>query len=150
MKLSKDARAALAAATTNSGALEIREPATQEVESPPRRRFTRSRPSLSGTDAPPTTQSGMKRHRTESESVPLVPLDATARKVKKLQFVPLEEWYREPRDDRAGKEFYTLLQAAFFKAYEARGIQLSRHNVLDYRKLSCAAGRAQIEPHSHT
>ena len=37
MKLSKDARAALAAATTNSGALEIREPATQEVESPPRR-----------------------------------------------------------------------------------------------------------------
>ena len=33
-KLSKDARAALAAAA-NSGASEIREPATQEVESPP-------------------------------------------------------------------------------------------------------------------
>jgi hypothetical protein len=109
MKLSKDARAVLAAAAANSGALEIRELATQEVESPPRRRFTRSRPSLSGTDAPPTTQSGMKRPRTESESVPLVPLDAIARKVKKLRFVPLEEWYREPRDDRAGKEFYTLL-----------------------------------------
>ena len=39
MKLSKDARAALAAAAAaaNSGALEIKEPATQEVESPPRR-----------------------------------------------------------------------------------------------------------------
>jgi len=38
MKLSKDGRVALAAAAAaNSGALEIREPATQEVESPPRR-----------------------------------------------------------------------------------------------------------------
>ena len=52
-----------------------------------------------------------------------------------------------PRDDLAVKEFYTLLQAAFFRAYEARGIQLSRHNVLDYQKLSCAAGGAHIEPH---
>ena len=41
MKLSKDARAALAAAA-NSGASEIREPATQDGESPPHRRFTRS------------------------------------------------------------------------------------------------------------
>ena len=40
-KLSKDARAALAAAA-NSGASEIREPATQDGESPPHRRFTRS------------------------------------------------------------------------------------------------------------
>ena len=89
----------------------------------------------------------MKRPRTETESVPLVPLDATARKVKKLRFVPLVEWFREPRDERAGKEFYTVLHVAFFRAYEPRGIQLSRHNVLDYRKLSCAAGGAQIEPH---
>ena len=96
IKLSKDARAALAAAAANSGALEIREPASQEVESPPRRRFTRSQHSLSGTDAPPTTQSGMKGPRNETESVLLVPLDATARKVKKLRFVPLEEWFREP------------------------------------------------------
>ena len=109
MKQSKDARVALAAAAANSRALEIREPASQEVESPPRRRFTRSQHSLSGTDAPPTTQSGMKRPRNETESVLLVPLDATARKVKKLWFVPLEEWYRESRDDRTGKEFYTLL-----------------------------------------
>ena len=79
--------------------------------------------------------------------MPLVPLDTTARKVKKLRFVPLEEWFKEPRDERAGKEFYTLLQAAFFRAYEARGIQLSRHNVLDFRKLSVAAGGARIEPH---
>jgi len=31
--------------------------------------------------------------------------------------------------------------------YEPRGIQLSRHNVLDFRKLSVATGGAQIEPH---
>ena len=89
----------------------------------------------------------MKRPHAETALVPLVPIDATARRVKKLRFVSVEEWFREPRENRPGRDFYTLLQEAFFRAYEARGIQLSRHNVLDFRKLSDAAGGARIEPH---
>ena len=119
------------------------EPADQDIESPPRTRFSSSQRSCSAS----TTQFGMKRPRAETASVPLVSLDATARRVKKLRFVSVEEWFREPQDDRAGRDFYTLLQEAFFTAYEARGIQLSRHNVLDFRKLSVATGGAQIELH---
>ena len=106
------------------------EPADQDIESPPRTRFTSSQRSCSAS----TTQSGMKRPYAETASVPLVSIDATARRVKKLRFVSVEEWFREPQDDRAGRDFYTLLQEAFFRAYEARGIQLSTHNVLDFCK----------------
>ena len=111
------------------------EPADQDIESPPRTRFTSSQRSCSAS----TTQSGMKRPYAETASVPLVSIDATARRVKKLRFVSIEEWFREPRDDRAGRDFYTLLQEAFFRSYGDRGIQLRRHNVLDFRKLSIAA-----------
>ena len=98
-------------------------PADQDIESPPHTRFESSQRSCSAS----TTQSGMKRLRAETASVPLVSIDAIARRVKKLRFVSVEEWFREPQDDRVGRDFYTLLQ-------EARGIQLSRHNVLDFRK----------------
>ena len=50
----------------------------------------------------------------------------------------LEEWFVEPRDDDASADFYTLLQAGFYRAYELRGIQLSKHNMLDYRRLTHA------------
>ena len=126
-----------------SSTLRIMEPANQDIESLPRTRFTSTQRLCSAS----TTQSGMKRPHAETASVPLVSIDATARRVKKLRFVSVEEWFREPQDDRAGRDFYTLLQEAFLRAYEARGIQLSRHNVLDFRKLSVATGGARIEPH---
>ena len=93
------------------------EPTDQDIESPPRTRFTSSQRSCSAS----TTQSGMKRPRTETALVPLVPTDAIARRVKKLRFVSVEELFREPRENRPGRDFYTLLQEAFFWAYEAMG-----------------------------
>ena len=116
-KLCKKARVASAAGEARSGTLRIMLPADQDIESPPRTRFASSQRSCSAS----TTQSGMKRPRAETASVPLVSIDATARRVKKLRFVSVEEWFREPQDDRAGRDFYTLLQEAFFRAYEARG-----------------------------
>ena len=104
-KLSKKARVALAAGEARSGTLRIMLPADQDIESPPRTRFASSQRSCSAS----TTQSGMKMPRAETTLVPLVSIDATARRVKKLQFVSVEEWFREPRDDCAGRDFYTLL-----------------------------------------
>ena len=104
-KLSKKARVALAGGEAKSGTLRIMELADQDIESPPRTRFTSSQRSCSAS----TTQSGMKMPRAETTLVPLVSIDATARRVKKLQFVSVEEWFREPRDDCAGRDFYTLL-----------------------------------------
>ena len=98
-KLCKKARVASAAGEARSGTLRIMLPADQDIESPPHTRFTSSQRSCSAS----TTQSGMKRPRAETASVPLVSIDATARRVKKLRFVSVEEWFREPQEDRAGR-----------------------------------------------
>ena len=87
-KLSKKERVALAPGEARSGTLRIIEPADQDIESPPRTRFTSSQRSCSAS----TTQSGMKRPRAEIALVPLVSINATARRVKKLRFVSVEEW----------------------------------------------------------
>jgi hypothetical protein len=79
----------------------------------------------------------------------LIPVSITSSTswVKKRRFTSLEEWFVEPQDDDAGVDFYTLLQAGFYRAYECRGIQLSKHSVLDYRRLRQVAGGANIEEH---
>ena len=98
-KLCKKARVASAAGEARSGTLRIMELADQDIESPPRTRFTSSQRSCFAS----TTQSGMKRPRAETASVLLVSIDATARRVKKLRFVSVEEWFREPQEDRASR-----------------------------------------------
>ncbi|RLN27929.1 uncharacterized protein C2845_PM05G04620 [Panicum miliaceum] len=138
-----------------AGAFRIMDPDSQEEQSPPRRRSTRGRASPDEMDAPPTTRSGRKRACTEGEAeldaepeallhptwrLIQVPINSSASWVKKKRFMSLEEWFVEPRDDDAGRDFYTLLQAGFYRAYELRGIQLSKHNVLVYRRLTQAAG----------
>jgi hypothetical protein len=95
----------------------------QPVQTPPRRRSTRTRAQV--TPRPEGQRRGGRPPPRARGHPPVEHFDlrgATARQVQALRFVEVSRWFPPVRDSRASEGFYTPLQEDFYRAYVDSGI----------------------------
>jgi hypothetical protein len=119
---------------------------------------TSTTPASSATPAPapasaPPVPPPRFRERDETEVHPLVSdprlfdlQRATAARVRRFRYVPVESWLPAQRDPAAGVLFSTRIQESFFRAQLSAQIALRVHRLLDLPAFLLAAG-AESEAH---
>ena len=130
---------------------------------PPTRRSTRTRASGRSGSTPSGRSGGRKRVRQEleaeeaqqqqqqseqSEQQPPAQgevrlLDLTSCKgprIKRLRFVPVEEWFPEVREEGIDPRFWTVVQESFYRSFGRKSVQLSQHRTLRWEYLQSLQG----------
>lgn len=77
-------------------------------------------------------------------------LDLTSCKgprIKRLRFVPVEEWFPEVREEGIDPRFWTVVQESFYRSFGRKSVQLSQHRTLRWEYLQSAAGGADVRRH---
>ena len=68
-------------------------------------------------------------------------------KIKKMRFVPVEEWFPETGDQGIDPRFWTIRQESLFRSAIRKGVKKSQHNTLRFDYLDIAAGGADVRRH---
>ena len=68
-------------------------------------------------------------------------------KIKKLRFLPIDEWFTPQRDEGVNPRFWTILQESFHASYLRRRVSLSMQKKINWHYLELIVGGVDMRAH---